>query len=138
MTTTYSPAFATSPNSGLRLTDSLSIFNAIANQNGITRAYGITTSGTTQATATPLTSVINQLATVSSGAGVNLPLTTGTSQTPFCFCIIVNQGGNDVKVFAAQGSSETINGTAGATGGTQTSGTNKIYVSAKPGAWFSI
>lgn len=138
MATTYSPAFVAKPDAGLRLDDARSIFDAIVNVNGITRAFGIAAAGTTRATATPLTSVINQLDTVASSTGVNLPLTTGSRTTPFCFCVIINNGANSVTVYGAQTGSDTINGTSGTTGVALANAKTAIYVSAKGGAWFSI
>lgn len=135
---TYSSAFTQSPNAGLRLDDALSVFKAVINANGISRAYAITALGTTQATATSLTAVLNQIDTAAASTGVNLPLTTGTDNTPFCFCVVINNGANTVKVYGAKGSSDTINGTAGSTGVTQASGVATLYISAKGGAWFNV
>lgn len=139
MATTYVPPFT--PNTfdpGLRLCDQSSLLNAISNANGISRAYGISAAGTTQATATALTAVINQLDTVGASTGVNLPPSKGSNNTPFCFCIIINNGASPVTVYAAKGTTDTVNGTAGSTGITQNNATYYIYASAKPGAWFQI
>lgn len=139
MATTYVPQFT--PNTfdpGLRLTDQPSLLNAISNANGFSRAYGIAAAGTTQANATQLTAVFNQLDTVASSTGVNLPSSKGSNKTPFCFCVIINNGASPVTVYAAQGTSDTINGTAGATGVTQNNAVYQLYVSAKPGSWFQI
>lgn len=135
MATTFNTPFMQKPDSGYRLGDIRAIYDAIVSNNANSAAYGITAVGTTQATALQLTSVINQVDTAAASTGVNLPLSTGTRSVPFQFCYIVNNGANTITVYAAQGSSDTINGTAGATGITQPVGTNSIYVSAKPGTW---
>ncbi len=131
-------AFISSPIPGLRLDDASGVYNAIVNANGISRAYGITAAGTTQATATSLTAVLNQIDTASSSTGVNLPLSSGDTKTPFSFCVVINNGAQTVGVYGAKGSSDTIDGTPGSTGVTQASGVVTIYVSAKPGAWFTV
>lgn len=136
--TTNLPPLPNTYDVGLRLTDNVSLLNAVTNLNGISRNYSITAAGTTQATATPLTAVINQLDTVSSSTGVNLPPSKGTTKQPYSFCIIINNGASPVQVYAAQGTTDTINGTAGATGVTQNNAVYQLYVSAKPGSWFQI
>lgn len=136
--TTNLPPIPNTYDIGLRLTDNVSLLNAATNLNGISRNYGISAAGTTQATATPLTAVINQLDTVGSSSGVNLPPSKGTTKQPYCFCIIINNGASPVTVYGAQGSTDTINGTAGSTGVTQNNAVYQLYASAKPGAWFQI
>lgn len=136
--TTYSPPFMTKPDAGFRLGDIRTIWDAIANENGQSKAYGITAAGTTQATGTQLTSVFNEIDTAAASTGVNLPSATGQRSTPFCYCVIYNNGANAVQVYAAQNTSDTINGVAGATGVSQLAGSLVIYVSAKPGVWASL
>lgn len=131
------PQFFAQVNGGKTLAKANTIRNAILNLNSATSTYGITAAGTTQATATQLSSVLNQIDTAGSGTGVNLPLSTGTHNTPYQFCLIINNGSNAVTVYAFQGSLDTINGTAGLTGVSQSSGSSVLYASAKGGAWFA-
>lgn len=135
MATTYNTPFMPKPDAGFRLGDIRAMFDAIVSANAHTAAYGITATGTTQATATALTSVLNQVDTTAASTGVNLPLTTGARTVSFQFCYIINNGANALTVYGAVGGSDTINGTAGSTGISQAAGANTIYVSAKPGVW---
>lgn len=135
MATTYNTPFMQKPDAGFRLGDIRAIFDGIVNANAHSAAYGITAAGTTQATAVQLTSVLNQVDTVAGSTGVNLPSTTGTRVTPFQICYVINNGANTLTLYAAVGTSDTINGVAGATGTTQAAGVNAIYISAKPGVW---
>lgn len=138
MATTYSTPFMQKPDAGFRLGDIRSIYDAVVNENAISAAYGIAAAGTTQATATALTSVINQVDTVAASSGVYLPLTTGSRTTPFRICFIIHNGASTLQVYASPSGSDTINGTAGATGIAQIANTNVMYISAKPGVWESI
>lgn len=132
---TYNTPFMQKPDAGFRLGDIRAIYDAIVSNNARTAAYGITAAGTTQATATQLTSVLNQVDTVSASTGVNLPWTQGTRTTAFQSCYVINNGANTLTVYAAQGKSDTINGTAGATGVSIPAGANILFISAKPGVW---
>lgn len=122
---------------GLRLSDGEFIRNSIINLNTCSATYGITAIGSTQATAQPLSSVLNQIDTASASTGVNLPLSTGKHTTPYQFCIIVNNTANTVSIYGAQGSSDTVNGTAGSTAQSLLSGATALFNSVKPGSWFS-
>jgi hypothetical protein len=135
---TYNTPFMQKPDAGFRLGDIRAMWDAIVNSNGQSAAYGITAAGTTQATGTQLTSVFNQIDTAAAATGVNLPFSTGARTTPYQICYIVNNGASAVKVYAAIGKSDTINGVAGATGVSQPAGTRGIYISSKGGAWFQI
>lgn len=135
MATTFNTPFMVKPDAGFRLGDIRSIFDAIVSNNANTAAYGITALGTTQATAQQLTSVINQVDTTAASTGVNLPWTQGNRTVPFQMCYVINNGANALKVYAAQGKTDTIDGVAGATGVSQPAGINAIYISAKPGVW---
>lgn len=137
MATTYSAPFMDKPDSGFRLGDIRSLWDAIANNNGISRAYGIAAAGTTQATATQLTAVGNQIDTVTASSGVNLPDTRGARSTPFNYCLVINNGASTLTVYAAQGKTDTINGTAGATGVSVPVGVAALFQCVKPGAWFT-
>lgn len=122
---------------GLRLTDNEFIRQAILNLNSCTSTYGIVAAGTTQGTATPLASVLNQIDTVPSNTGVNLPLSTGRHGTPCQFCVIYNNGANPLSVYGFQGSTDTINGVAGSTGQVIPANGVAIFNTAKGGSWFT-
>ena len=83
--------------------------------------------------ATPLTEMISVVSTVASGNdSVVLPVAA-----PGTIMIVVNAAAsNSMQVFA-QGS-DTINGTAGATGVAQAAGKSAVYVCAAVGAWFRV
>lgn len=138
MTVVYSTPFQPKPDAGFRLEDARTVWDAIVNANGTSQAAGLVAAGTTRATALPLTSVLNEIDTATSGTGVNLPLSTGLRSTPFSFCLVINNGASNIKVYGAQTGADTINGVAAATGVTQLAGTNVLYVSAKAGAWFAL
>lgn len=138
--TTYNTPFMQKPDGGPRLIDARAVWDAIVNQNAGSAAYGVSAAGTTQATATSLTAVLNEVSVVTGSAlGVNLPDSRGVRNSPFQLCYIINTDGADtLTVFAAKSKTDTINGVAGATGVTQAAGTAFLYVSPKPGAWYSI
>lgn len=138
MATTYSTPFMQKPDAGFRLGDIRAIFDAIVNENAISAAYGISAAGTTQATGTQLSSVINAVDTVTASTGVNLPSSTGLRTVPFRMCYVINNGASTLAVYAAQSTSDTINGIAGATGITMASGTNALFLSAQGSKWESI
>lgn len=137
MATTYNTPFITKPDPGLRLTDSRAFWDAIVNANAVSTAYGITAAGTTQATATQLTSVINEVDTAAASTGVNLPDSSGSRSSPYQSCIIMNNGENAITVYAAQGKSDTINGVAGATGISLPAGSAMAFFSPQKTKWFA-
>lgn len=131
----------TIPSPGLQLTNWRSLVLAINNLNQGSRAAGLSATGTSVTNALQLTSVINEIDTVGSGTGAILPPTTGNIETtPLQFCVIIHNGVSNLAVYGATnaGTTDTINGTAGGTGITQSAGAVQIYVSAKKGAWFSL
>ena len=96
-------------------------------------ASGVSAAGTNAATATALTANNNQLTTVGASTGVALPAAVVGMAV-----MIANKGANDVKVYG--NGSDTIDGTAGATGVTlgHTAGTNScIYFCCVTGTWIS-
>jgi hypothetical protein len=122
---------------GLRLGDWEFLRSAVQYNNSAQATYGIVAAGTTQATATQLAAVLNQVDTTAASTGVNLPLSTGKHSTPCQFCYITNNGANTLTVYGAQSSTDTINGISGATGVTLPSGSSAEFFSTKGGAWFS-
>lgn len=93
----------------------------------------LTATGTTRANALALTKAINFLGTVASGTGVILP---AASTVGVGGCVIVfNGGANAAKVYAA--GSDTIDGTAGATGVTLTNALRCAYFVSAAGTFIS-
>lgn len=137
MTTTFGTSYLPQFDRGTRLGDIRDLTFAVTNLNANSNAYGITAIGSTQATAQQLNSVLNEVSVVTASSGVNLPYTLSTKNQPYQICVVINNGANALQVYAAQGKTDTINGTAGATGIAQPAGSANIYVSAKPGAWSS-
>jgi hypothetical protein len=120
-----------------RLADAAQIASSIYNMNNSSSTYGIVAAGTTQATATQLNSVYNEVDTVTASTGVNLPLSTGGPNVPYQFTIVINNGANSLSIYGAQGSSDTINGVAGSTALALPVGASALFNSAKGGAWFT-
>lgn len=122
--------------SGVTLADANFIRNALYNLNTASSTYGIVATGTTQATAVQLNSVLNQVDTTAANTGVNLPYSGGKHDTPYQFCIIINNGASTLSVYSAQNQTDTINGTAGATAFLIAPGATALFNSAKVGSWF--
>lgn len=93
-------------------------------------ADSISAAGTTQATATALTAALNNVTTVASGTGVNLPASSAGLQIT-----VQNNGANPLTVYPAQGASDTINGQAAATGVQILPGTVATFNCTTAGAW---
>lgn len=86
--------------------------------------------GGTQAAATPLTAFVSRVSTcATTGDSVALPLAAGQR------VILINAGAASMNVFAQNGSSDTINGTAGSTAYALASGKTAEFVSAGAGLW---
>ena len=89
-----------------------------------------------QATATAITTTFVNVSVCATAAdSVQLPLAVA-GQVIF----VRNSGAASLQVFAANGSTDTINGTAGSTGVAHATATGKFYfctTSAPAGAWFS-
>ena len=86
-----------------------------------------------QANALPLTKALNRITTVATTAdSVALPQAFGGQ------CIsVVNSGANAMQIFAAMGSSDTINGTAGSTG-ISLAANKAIEFKSFVGRWFGV
>lgn len=92
-------------------------------------ATGLTAAGTTQANALALTKVINVITTAAASTGVNLPSAAAVGIGGYV--AIFNDGANPIKVYGANGTSDTIDGVAGATGKTLTNALRcEFYVTA--------
>lgn len=122
---------------GKTLTDGDYIRNSILYMNSASSTYGIVATGTNQATATQLGAVLNQVDTVTSGTGVNLPLSTGKHATPCQWVVVINNAALNLSVYGFQGSTDTINGVAGSTAQIVAPGVAALFNTAKGGAWFS-
>jgi hypothetical protein len=90
----------------------------------------ISAAGTTQATGTPLVAMLNNVTTVASGTGVNLPASAAGLEIT-----VMNNGVNPMLVYPAQGASDTINGIAATQGVIILPGTVASFNCAVAGAW---
>lgn len=90
-----------------------------------------TATGNNRATAFVITTALTRFSTVAASTGAVLPASAaGLSFT------VVNAGANPLQVYAA--GTDTINGTAGATGVALAAGKTASYYSASTGTWHSI
>ncbi len=116
---------------GLRLLDGADI-NALAGGQGYSTVAAVTAAGTTQATATQLQyNAITRIGTAASSTGVVMP-----SAQPGMWMMIANDGAQTVAVYGL--GSDTINGTAGATGVTQVTTAAALYFCAIAGKWSRV
>ncbi len=98
-------------------------------QNGITA-----TAGGTRAAAYPLSAAFNRIAVCATAAdSVALPPALGGQEIT-----VINSGAASAQVFAANGTADTINGVAAATGIALAAAGKAQFVSPGPGLWFSI
>lgn len=117
------------PMSGERLIDG-EIIAALMEGKGLDYSNGLTAKASgTQANSTPLSAVSQVDTVVTNGDGVLLPVATAGR---FAF-VSNNDAGQSMKVFA-QGS-DTINGTAGATGIDVAQTENAVFFCAEAGEW---
>jgi hypothetical protein len=87
-----------------------------------------------RASATPLTACINHVTVCATAAdSVALPPAIGGQEM-----VVVNSGAAAAQVFAAVGTSDTINGVVAATGIVLAAAAKEIFVSPAPGLWFGI
>lgn len=93
---------------------------------------GVTAAGTTQATATPLTTMISTVSTVASGTGVNLP---SSANGAGLLITVINSGANALAVYPAQGAADTINGSASTVGVSLFPGTAAVFNCTASGVW---
>ena len=107
----------------------------LSSGGGGTFAAALTaTAGGTRAAALPITAAINRIAVCATAAdSVALPPAVGGQEVS-----IVNSGSAAAQVFAAVGTSDTINGVAAATGISLAAAGKMQLVSPGPGLWFSI
>lgn len=96
-------------------------------------ASGLTAAGTTRTDALVLSAAINNVTTAAASTGVVLPAasTVGAGGS----VIVFNNGASAIKVYAA--GSDTIDGTAGATGVTLTNALRCAYIVTASGTYLS-
>ena len=111
------------------------LVQALLNQQTVQDAITARAGGG-QASATAITaSLVNVGVCATAADSVQLPLAVAGASI-----YIRNNGAASMQVFAANGSTDTINGTAGATGVAQAAATGRLYfctVSAPGGKWQS-
>lgn len=106
----------------------------ILNGAGFTAGTFTAAAGGTWAGATPLTAAINLIAVNNTaGNSVMLPPATG-GQVMW----IVNGTANSANIFAAYGSTDTINGVAAGTGVALVANKADVFMSPLRGAWFTV
>ena len=103
------------------------LYDAVEQVNGGVTAYS--TGG--QTNATPLTYGINRITTVAAiGDSVKLPVAVAGTR-----CVVINATTNAMQVYGDHGSSDTINGTANATGVSQAGRSVCTYTCGAAGLW---
>jgi len=107
----------------------------ITSGGGMSYVTGITArAGGTRAAGTPLTAAVNHITVCATAAdSVVLPPAVGGQEM-----VVINGGAAAAQVFAAVGTSDTINGVAAATGISLAAAGKEIFVSPGPGLWFGI
>lgn len=93
-------------------------------------ADALTAVGTAQANALQLAAAINTISSAAAGTGVNLP-----ASAPGLSIVIQNNAANNVLVYPAQGSSDTINGFSAANGYVLPPGVVGVFNCTAAGAW---
>ena len=106
---------------------------ALVELRNLNAAGGLTAQADgTRAAATELVNGLNEVSTVAGAAdSVILPLAA-----PGTIVLLANAGASAMQVFAR--GSDTINGTAGATGVSQSNDTRALYFCAAAGAWWRL
>lgn len=105
--------------------------NAIGSNFVQSAVDSLTATGANRGGALAITAQINRFTTVSSSTGCVLPASTAGYDLT-----IINAGSNPLTIYA-QGS-DTIDGTAGATGVSLTNGKSVLIFCAAPGAWHRL
>lgn len=123
------PVFPTPFTPGFRLVDG-SLLNTLFSNQVYSSQYGITAlAGGGRSGATPITAMNSSVDTVATAAdSVVLPAAAAG-----CHYFVANNGAAAMQVFA--NGSDTIDGTAGATGIAQASGANILFVCSQNGKW---
>lgn len=126
-----SSAYATLkvPAPGLRLNDGSQIFGA-HNQMNNYAPQTVVAIGTTQATAVQTLNPLVFVTTSSASTGINL-LSCVAGQVQH----VTNQSGQTITAYAKQGTTDTINTTAGSTGVTIANSATALFVCPVNGKW---
>jgi len=119
--------------SGFRLIDGNSLNTALASPQWQTKSGIVALAGGALSAATPVLVLgSNEVVTVASGAdSVVLPKAVAGNVV-----FVTNAGASSMQVFG--NGSDTINGTAGATGVAQANGLSALYVASDNGQWYRI
>jgi len=120
---------------GVRMGDIRAVQDAAAAMLSKDCAYDLTAlAGGGQEGATQLINGLNHVGTVASSAdSVQLPAAGAGAVV-----MVANDGDNSMTVYGKEGRSDTINGTAGATGVAQANAKFAVYFCPKDGAWFRV
>lgn len=106
--------------------------NLLAQGQAYQSAIGVSAAGTTRTDATQLNDyALTNVSTTAASTGVNLPSAQGNQ-----WIMLANSGANTLTVYAL--GSDTINGTAGATGVTMSTGQAALYFSPTIGKWYRV
>ena len=120
---------------GVRLGDMRAVQDCAAQHTDLDASGALTAlAGGGQTGATQLINGVNRVATVASAAdSVQLPKAAAGS-----IVYVANDGAQDMTVFGKEGTSDTINGTAGATGVSQATTKAAVYFCAIAGKWHRV
>lgn len=121
--------------SGVRMGDMRAVQDCAAAMIDKDCAYDLAAlAGGGQEGATQLINGLNHVGTVaSSGDSVQLPPAAKGS-----IVMVANDGADSMTVYGKEGRTDTINGTAGATGVAQANAKFAVYFCPKDGAWFRV
>lgn len=101
---------------------------------GRSAATGLSAAGTSRTDATQLAKAVNVLSTVASGTGVILPAISSAGVG--AEVVLVNGGANTVAIYGS--GSNTIDGTAGATGITMAATHRAMFIATSSSTWISV
>lgn len=127
--TSYSAATLKVPTPGLRLNDGSQVFSA-HNQMNNYAPQSVVAVGTTQATALQTINPLVFITTSSASTGINL-LSCVAGQIQH----VTNQSGQTIQAYGKQGTTDTINATAGSTGVSISNNTAALFVCPVNGKW---
>lgn len=121
------------PSTGLRLTDWYALATAHNGMNNYSTQTALVAIGTTQATASQIVGPLVFVTTSAASTGIALPACSGTSSGSVVH--VTNQSGQTITIYGKNGTSDTINATAGSTGVTLANSAAKLLVCAVNGKW---
>lgn len=121
---------------GPRLFDPFPVTDAVANMRGVNDNPSLTAlAGGGQIGATQLLPGMNEVTvSATNGDSVQLPPAIAGQMV-----LLVNaDAAQNIQVFGKEGRTDTINGTAGATGVTQNAGISALYWCPRDGIWYRL